>query len=45
MYEVVYSYYGRGKNRKVYDSLAEAKRFFNYIRSKPGTTRAELRSV
>jgi hypothetical protein len=45
MFEVTWNYNGRGGNRTVYDSLAEAKRFFNYIRSKPGTTRAELRSV
>ena len=42
MYEVVYYLYGR-RNTVFYDtSYAEARRFWNYIRSKTGVTRAEL---
>lgn len=45
MYTVTYNYNGRGSNAVVYNSYAEAKRFFNYIRHKSYVTRAELKAL
>lgn len=42
MYEIVYYLYGRCNSVFYDNSYAEARRFFNYIRNKPGVTRAEL---